>query len=271
MRSRLRLLAFTALVLLGASLVPAGQAFAAPDAVFRASELLGKPTDTSVTVNVVPAQDVSLYYEYGTAPGSYASRTSTDAAKAGIVSELVLNGLKANTQYYYRMQFQAPGSSDWTARPEHSFHTQRPPGEAFVFTLSSDSHLDGLPPMGKQRYTQATLNIAKDHADFHLDLGDAVGTDGLQTQAAVDERYLAQRDYFGNFADSVPLFLVLCNHENEEGWNFDDTPSLALMGLNARKRFYPTPVPDRFYTGNTDRLADIGGDQLREDYYAFEW
>ena len=270
MKPRILLLALAvALPLFATLLSPAADA--APDAVFKASELLGKPTDTSVTVNVVPAQDVSLYYEYGSAPGAYSGRTADQAAKAGVASEVVISGLKANTQYYYRMQYQTAGSSDWTAHPEHSFHTQRPPGEAFTFTISADSHLDGLPPMGKQRYQQATLNIAKDRPDFHLDLGDAVGTDGVTTQAAVDERYMAQRDYFGNFADSAPLFLVLGNHENEEGWNFDDTPSLALMGLSARKQFYPTPVPDAFYTGNTDRLAAIGGDQLREDYYAFEW
>ena len=240
--------------------------------MFRAAELLGKPTDTSVAVNVVPVQDLSLYYEYGNAPGAYTSRTSTEPAKAGVASETVLRGLRSNTQYYYRLQYQLAGSSEWTSRTEHSFRTQRPPGEPFVFTITADSHLEGVGgPMAGRRFQQAALNIAKDRPDFHFDLGDTFGTDGMTTQGQVDDRYLALRTYFETFADSAPLFLVLGNHENEEGWNLDDDPSLALMSVRGRKQFYLTPVPDAFYTGNADRLEAIGGDGLREDYYAFEW
>ncbi len=49
---------------------------------------------------------------------------------------------------------------------------------------------------------------------------------------------------------SVPIFLTLGNHEEEEGWNLDDTPSRAVLNIQARKAFFPTPTNDGFYSGN---------------------
>ncbi len=60
----------------------------------------------------------------------------------------------------------------------------------------------------------------------------------------------------GIISHSVPIFVAAGNHENEEGWNFDDTPdSKALLSVNARKLYYPNPIPDGFYTGKRDPLA----------------
>jgi len=235
---------------------------------FSGEELLGRPTANSITINVVPDANIELYYEYGIASGSYSAQTPTTSANASQSHETVIDGLTSNTQYFYRMQYRTP-SADWVARPEHSFWTQRDRGESFVFTIISDSHLGHLG--SASRYEKATENVAADHPDFHLDLGDAFVTNNLTTQSAVNTKYLNQRPYFENFSHSTPVFLAIGNHENEEGWNFDDTFSLALASIKARKSYYPTPVTDGIYTGNTDTLAAIGGDQLREDYYAWEW
>ena len=43
------------------------------------------------------------------------------------------------------------------------------------------------------------------------------------------------------------------------------------MGTNAQKKYFPNPVPDAFYTGNTDTYSYLDGDHLREDYYAWTW
>ena len=91
--------------------------------------------------------------------------------------------------------------------------------------------------------------------------------------------YLAYRDplYMDRIGPSVPIFLSSGNHEEEEGWNLDDTPfSIGVGSIQARKAYFPTPMQaDGFYSGNTDTLARIDeatyGDELREDYYAWEW
>ena len=112
---------------------------------------------------------------------------------------------------------------------------------------------------------------AVEHPDFHLDLGDTFWTDGVTSSTMANQRYLAQRQWMGVVSHSSPIFLAPGNHENEEGWNFDDPNSIALLSLNARKRYYPNPIPDDFYSGNPDTLAAIDGDHLREDYFAWEW
>ncbi len=121
-------------------------------------------------------------------------------------------------------------------------------------------------------YWQATWNVQVDDPDFHIDLGDTFNMDNVTTQAAADAAYVAQREYFANFSDSSPVFLAIGNHENQEGWNLDDTPvSQALLSINSQKKYFLNPVTDGFYSGNTDPLPAIGGDQLREDYYSWTW
>jgi hypothetical protein len=51
------------------------RAVTAPDVPWIAGELLGRPTDHSVTVNAIAGQAVQAYFEYGTAPGVYDGQT----------------------------------------------------------------------------------------------------------------------------------------------------------------------------------------------------
>jgi hypothetical protein len=70
-------------------------------------------------------------------------------------------------------------------------------------------------------------------------------------------------------AHSIPFYLVLGNHEAEQGWraaNEDD--SLEVWGTLARKAIIPNPEPGDFYTGSQESVAWCG---IRENYYAWEW
>ena len=52
-------------------------------------------------------------------------------ATAGQASEVTIQGLSPDTQYYYRMVYDADGSvtdGDFETRPEHTFRTQRADG-----------------------------------------------------------------------------------------------------------------------------------------------
>jgi hypothetical protein len=243
---------------------------AASTITFSAEELLARPTDTSITINVVPDESVSIYYEYGTSQGGPYSATSTGSATAGEPYNVVINGLSPDTQYYYRMQYRKPGDV-WVARSEHSFHTKRARGDTFAFTIISDSHMSGGGGT-VSLYQQTLVNVAAEKPDFHLDLGDTFWTDGVTSSAVTNQRFLAQRQWMSAVSSSAAVFVAPGNHENEEGWNFDDTNSLALLSLNARKRYYPDPIPGGFYSGNPDTsLTGISGDHLREDYFAWTW
>jgi predicted phosphodiesterase len=240
---------------------------------FSGPELLGCPTNNSIIINIIPDADIELYYEYGTSEGGpYDASTSTTSATGGQPHEVAITGLDANTRYYYRMQYRTPGGS-WNARDEYSFHTQRTPGSTFKFTVTADSHYQL-----NTNHQTAMQNVKADNPDFHLDLGDTFMPDGATSQVSIDNRYLTYRDplYLGAIGPTVPIFLASGNHENEEGWNIDDTPfSIAVGNIQSRKMYFPTPVNDGFYSGNTDPLGLIDettyGDELREDYFAWEW
>jgi hypothetical protein len=240
-------------------------------ATFIGPELIGRPTGTSVTINAVADAALEVYFEYGTTPGTYTHSTDTVISTANEPIEIVIDGLAADTRYFYRIVYREGGGSSWIERDEHSFHTHRAPGSTFTFTIISDSHMNG--GYGNVSLYEQTLdNVNDDHPDFHFDLGDTFWMDGELDSATANQRYLAQRQWMGAVSHSAAIFLAPGNHENEEGWNFDDAPvSKALLSVNARKRYYPNPLTDGFYSGNDDALAAIDGDHLREDYYAWEW
>jgi len=265
------LILFLVIVFLS-SLLPIGSGVLA-DATpitFSGEELLGRPTDNSITINIVPDDNIDVYYEYGTSPGVYGTSTPILLATGGEPHEIVISGLAPNTRYYYRMLYQQPGETGWIIRDEHTFHTQRIPGSTFTFTIIADSHMSGGGG-SESLYVQTLNNVLADNPDFHFDLGDTFWTDSVTTVAATEQKYLAQRAWMSIISHSAPIFIATGNHENEEGWNFDDSPSKALLSVNARKLYYPNPITDGFYTGNDDTLAEIDGDHLRENYYAWEW
>jgi hypothetical protein len=269
---------FLAVVVLAAcvspALPPVSTVRAVGEVTFTASELLCRPTDHSVTVNVVAAQSVQAYFQYGTVSGVYTDQTGTVTSPGGTPVQVVIDGLSADTRYYYRMVYREVGTTDWVYRDEHSFHTQRAPGSTFTFTIISDSHMNGgggSPPL----YQQALNNVLADHPDFHLDLGDTFWMDGVTSSTTANQRYVQQRVYMGTISASVPIFVSVGNHDQEEAWHLDDTGNPAtsppVLGANARKKYFPNPVPDAFYSGNTDPYSYLSGDHLREDYYSWTW
>ncbi len=271
----------TLIILLSLSffqLKPEMIANAATTITFVGSELVGLPTDSSIVINIIPNQDIEYHYQYGTSPGSYTFQTVNYTAPGGKPHEITISGLEPNTRYYYRMRYHAPGEGqdDWNVRDEHSFVTQRPKGSTFVFTVTSDSHNAGA----TAPFTTVNQAILADLPDFNIDLGDtqfAEFTRNSSIQTNVDTAYKEYRanTHFGAFGHSVPIFLSPGNHEEEEGWNLDDSYSRGIADIQARKAFFPTPIDGDFYSGNTDPLDAIDeatyGDEYREDYYAWEW
>jgi hypothetical protein len=225
-------------------------------------------------VSAMADAPVEVYFEYGADQTTLSARTKEAKAAANEVIKALMGGLKGNTRYYYRMMYRPQGVKDWTERPVHSFMTQRAPGSTFSFAITSDSHVNIL--LGNSRIWRQTLDdIAADKPDFLFDLGDTFAMDNVTTFEGADQAYLYQRPFFGIVGASAPVFLALGNHEEEEGWHLDDVPNEAeskpVMGANARKKYFPNPVPDKFYSGNKDPQKHLTGDHLREDYYAFEW
>jgi hypothetical protein len=231
---------------------------------FTATEILGRPTDTSVTVNVVPAISMELYYEYGTTPGAYTAKTIPQTAAAGEPLETLIAGLQPNTHYYYRIRYNG------AAGAEHSFMTQRLPGSTFTFDIQGDSHPERVKnQFNADLYIHTLMSAAADQPDFYMTIGDDFSVDTLKMVNAgtVAALYIAQRQWLGQVG--APVFLVNGNHEQASLANLDGTlDNVAVWAQTARNAYFPQPAPDTFYTGDNQSVEYIG--QLR-DYYAFTW
>ena len=223
--------------------------------------ILGRPASNSVTVSILCYDDTEGFIAYGTQPGALAARTPARPFRKGQPVELVLSSLQPNTHYVYQFH------SARTNSAEFSFHTARPPGSAFTFTVTADSHLDEHTEPAL--YQRVLANALADAPDFHIDLGDTFMTEKHENRAAAARQYLAQRYYFGQLCQAAPLFLALGNHDGESPRGRDADPdNLAVWSNIMRKRYFPNPVPDSFYSGDVTKHPEAG--QL-QDYYAWEW
>jgi len=223
--------------------------------------ILGRPASNSVTVSVLCYQDSEGVIAYGTEPGKLASQTPARSFPKGEPVEIVLSPLRPDTRYRYQLQLSRTNSA------ESAFHTARPPGGNFTFTVTADSHLDEHTEPAI--YQRTLANALADAPDFTIDLGDTFMSEKHPNRESAAKQYLAQRYYFGQLCQSTPLFLVLGNHDGESPrGRGSDADSLAIWSNTMRKRYFPNPVPDTFYTGNATKHPEAG---LLQDYYAWEW
>jgi hypothetical protein len=129
--------------------------------------------------------------------------------------EIILERLKPDTRYYYQLHDAKADKSLPGGEEVRTFHAQRQPGSTFVFTVQADSHLDGN--ASPELYRRMLANTLADLPDFHIDLGDTFMTDKHPSRDSAAKQYLAQRYYLGLIGQSAPVFLVLGNHDGEDG------------------------------------------------------
>lgn len=246
---------------------------------FHGTILLGSPTETSIRVNLFSSeQSGTVFLQYGTSSGIYEKQTLPAALTAGKPLAFAVEGLSGNTRYYYRLYSQVPGVTGSGPTEEYTFHTARPAGNTFTFTIQADSHLDTNSDRDLYRLTLA--NVLADAPDFHLDLGDTFMCEKhsvpltatvqmAPNQATVDARYAYERGNFGLATHSTALFLVNGNHEGELGWLANGTAgNIALWATKARQQFFLNPAPDDFYSGDATEEPFLG---KRASWYAWHW
>lgn len=227
--------------------------------------ILGRPTNNSITASVLAYQSLEGFIEYET--GKTKNKTPLRQFNVDEPVEIQLSGLKADAQYSYRFHTRAKSSDQFTASAPYAFHTARPSGAAFTFTVQSDSHLDYN--TSPELYARTLANALTDKPDFHFELGDTFMTDKYANYQDAAKQYLAQRYYFGLLCHSAPLFFALGNHDGERGRSLNGTANnMTVWSATMRKRYLPNPQPDAFYSGNATPQPFVG--QL-QDYYSWEW
>ena len=205
---------------------------------------LCRPEADSVTVSVLAWDEMDAFIEYGDG-----LKTATVKLSSGAPQNIVLRGLKPDTSYRYRLTYRRPGG-EAIQDVTRSFHTQRKTGETFSFVMQADSHLDNNTDV--RVYQQTLANMLADQPDFMMDLGDTTMVDKFgRFYTRSESQYRAQRYYMGRIAHSVPIFMVLGNHDGEKG----SDPEMSDWSLKQRHTYFPNP---------TD-----GND--KHSHFAFEW
>jgi hypothetical protein len=268
---------------------------------FDGDILVGRPTDQGASISVMAFSDNQVYIEYGTERGAYTDRTEPQEIPADDIFVFELNNLNSDTEYYYRPRFSTDASQDiqiFATGSEYSFDTQKTVGSSFNFAVQADPHLGARTRFQKwcgdrclrekaddKAFAQTIENMLRHDPDFVVDLGDIFMTaqnhqNGLfeiqdrvegapVTEAEVLEDVTYLRELFAPLGSSVPVMLVQGNHEAEDGARLDGTPNnLAVWAVNARKKYFPSPTDNGFYTGPTREYDFIG---RQDGHYAWEW
>ncbi|WP_170266558.1 metallophosphoesterase family protein [Brevifollis gellanilyticus] len=205
---------------------------------------LCRPGAESMTVSVLAWEDMDAFIEYGDG-----LKSEVVKLKAGEPQNIVLGGLKPDTGYNYRLTYRRAGG-EAMQDSMRSFHTQRNSGSSFSFVMQADSHLDNNTDV--RVYQQTLANMLTDKPDLMIDLGDTTMVDKFgKFYTRSESQYKAQRYYMGRIAHSVPILMVLGNHDGEKG----SDPEMSEWSLRQRKTYFPNP-------------AD-GND--KHSYFAFEW
>ncbi|MFM2360548.1 MAG: hypothetical protein RLY16_2541 [Bacteroidota bacterium] len=238
------------------------------------SIILGRPTDTSITASIVFDFGCQYYIEFGQSTALYTRTTQTFTHVANIPDEIDLNGLTANTRYFYRLNYRRTGTLNYISTPEYSFITKRNPGSTYCFTLEADEHL--YDKKGVESMYRITLNNqALDKPDFMLSLGDIFGDDHYPTTITagqLDTLHKNYRPFLGAICHSIPFYVCLGNHEGEKECYIIQPPPASNMGVPAtiaRKKYFPNPYPNGFYSGNDS--IEPNGVGTPENYYAWTW
>ena len=238
------------------------------------TEILGRPTDNSITIQAFFDVPVEVNVQYGTSSGNYPEQTPWKTFGINEAATIILSNLQPNTKYFYRMCYRQPNTINFTTRPEHIFQTQRVVGSTFSFVVQADPHMDEQSSIAV--YERCLQNQLEDNPDFMIDLGDFLMTDKLKNTTTnkipkdtITYRCKLLRSKYEISAHSVPLFIALGNHEGEAGWNLNGTAeNIAVWDTNERKKYFMNPAPDGFYSGDATNYNFVG---QRESYYSWQW
>jgi hypothetical protein len=240
-----------------------------------ANVILGRPTSNSIAVNVLAAQKVRAYIEYGYTKSKYTEKTPIYMLENAVPKVVELKSLKASSKIYYRLRYTIDSSNTFQIGKQYSFSTAKKVSSSFTFTVHGDTHPERSGKMfNSDLYYVTMANVAQQKPDFHILMGDDFSIDpliskGQATKANVEKIYRTHRDWLGVIGSTVPIYLVNGNHEQAAAYLLDGTVSSpAVLAGNARLKYFPLPVPNDFYSGNSKEIPGVG---LPRDYYAWNW
>lgn len=245
-----------------------------PNSVFKTSVpknifdiIAVRPTNTSVTLSILAYKTCNISISYY-AQNSQTKKEISISLAANVPKEIMIDGLQQATTYEYIISYKILSTNTIGVSPKYTFCTARPAGNSFSFAILADSHLDNL--TDTTTYLRTLANIVEDKNDFMIDLGDTYMNDKYGKDFSMAfYNYLAQRYFLSAGGQFLPYYFVQGNHDGEYGFYNDGTSqSWAVWSNLMRKKYFPMPEPDGFYSGNTEKDVFAG---YLQDYYSWNW
>jgi hypothetical protein len=216
-------------------------------AVPIAVKVLGSPTSTAITLSVAATVKVNVFVEYGYSRTSISGKTATTTIQQGSASNIVISGLKPNSQIFYRVRYALGASKSFIALNQKIVTTGATASNA-VFAIQADPHMDEN--SSADVYKGTLKQIVAASPAFLMDLGDIFMVDKLadKSETNIRGRFELMKGYYQELG-SVPLKICLGNHDGELGYSKFNTKSY-------RKEYFPDQTADLAYYSFT------GPDQL---------
>ena len=235
--------------------------------------ILGRPTNSAITISILFKQSTEFYIQYGTNASALNQNTDTFSTTSVFPSEIELINLLTNQLYFYKVYYKTLSASNFLVSSTFHFRTQRTSGETFRFTVEADEHLYDKKGV-RSLYDICLKNQAAANPDFMLTLGDIFGDDHYPysiTEQEIDNLHEQYRPILGNITHSIPFYVCLGNHEGEMDYYLNQNPgnNMAYYATKYRQLYYPNPSPNSFYSGNTQQ--ESWGIGYPENYYAWKW
>ena len=245
------------------------------NSIFAVEEMVGEVTGSSAEVFLqigsLATREHSFKMEYDSSSHAadhdypFETGVQTDKAEGDKLVFSIPSGLDANTRYFYSVAYKSSAEAEWTWRPERSFHTKRSPGSPFRFCVISDFHYGGGTPVENNPLGRIVQNVAADHPDFVLSLGDMspISVQGAgepvnclaaylwNSQASVDWYYRSLAVLMSPLATSSFLVWVNGNHDGLAGY-LAQACIRYRDALNARGKYFPSldsDEPHAFFGG----------------------
>ncbi len=237
--------------------------------------VMGVPTSSSITASVVLNDGAEAYVEYSLDSQKLDRKTRTFAGESNRPVEISISNLRASSRYFYRLAYRLPSADDFHYSGISWFSTQKDKETTFSFGVQGDSHPERTGKMfNPVLYRRNFENVSIRKPDFYFLMGDDFNIDRFisapkENAWQIEQAYVRQRAFVGMIGLNPPLFLVNGNHEQTARYLLDGTPhSAPVIAAHARDKYFPMPVPGKFYSGDRKVVDNIG---LLKDYYAFEW
>lgn len=210
-------------------------------------QLVGEPTAHSFSMTLKANVNLRAYVEYGYTPTTLAGKSSTYKILRGAKSNLLVSGLKPESQVYYRVRYSLSTSNNFSALAQRSIKTTSNSQNA-TFAIQADPHMDEN--SSEDVYKGTLKQVVAASPAFLMDLGDIFMVDKLtdKSESNIRARYELMKGYYSALG-SIPLKICLGNHDGELGYSKFNTK-------NFRKEYFPEQTGDLAYYSFT------GPDQL---------